>query len=409
MKILYLNPNGTVGGAEVALLHLMAALRTSHPDWTLSLITGAEGPLVQRAQALGVSARTIPFPRSIGRLGDSGLNSATGSVSRPAFLANLVSGGIHTPAYLLQLRRAAREFRPDVIHSNGFKMHLLSTYVPQVEVPVVWHVHDYVRSRAVTAPLLRFCASRCSTAVANSDSVAEDLRSLGARLKVESVYNGIDTEAFAPEGPALDLDTLAGLRPLDKLNGGAIRVGLLGTFARWKGHEVFLRALAAMDRSIPIRGYVLGGPIYQTDQSQHTLAELKNLAYSLGLRGRVGFTGFIDDPAQAIRSLDVVVHASTQPEPFGLVIVEAMACGKAVIVSNGGGASELVENGVNAFTYQPGDSAALAARIQQLAASPWVRAQLGRNARQTAEQRFTRTRFADEFAKIYRRLAGTWN
>jgi glycosyltransferase involved in cell wall biosynthesis len=407
MKVLYLNPNGTVGGAEAALLHLLAALRAAHPDWSLSLVTGADGPLLSRAQALGVSAHAIPFPSSIRRLGDSASSSSSAGLSRPGFLTTLLSGGIQTPAYLMQLRRAVRDFRPDLVHSNGFKMHLLSSYVPQLDVPVVWHVHDYVRSRAVTAPLLRHCASRCSTAVTNSDSVAADLRSLcTSNLKIEAVHNGIDMEAFAPQGPSVDLDAMAGL---PALKDGAIRVGLVGTFARWKGHEIFLRALARLKQATAIRGYVVGGPIYQTDGSQHTLTELRQLADSLGLTGRVGFTGFIEDPARAIRSLDIVVHASTQPEPFGLVIVEAMACGKAVIVSSGGGASELVENGMNAVTFRPGDSRALADLIEQLSASPEVRRRLGEAGRRTAEQRFNRIRFGSEFAKIYRRLAGTWN
>jgi glycosyltransferase involved in cell wall biosynthesis len=188
-----------------------------------------------------------------------------------------------------------------------------------------------------------------------------------------------------------------------------LRVGFVGTFARWKGHEVFLRALAMLNPALPVRGYVVGGPIYQTDGSQHSLSELKELASALGVAERVGFTGVIDDPAAALRSLDIVVHASTRPEPFGLVIVEAMACGKPVLVSNSGGASEIVENRVNALTYRPGDAAALAGLIQELVESPALRARVGAAARETAEQRFGRARFAGEFARIYRRLAGTWN
>jgi glycosyltransferase involved in cell wall biosynthesis len=408
MRILYLNPIGAIGGAEASLLHLLAALRAAEPQWTLSLITGAEGPLLSRAEAMGVSARVVPFPRSIERLGDSSAGPSTvASIRRPAFLASLLSGGVHAPAYLRQLRQAVREFRPDLIHSNGFKMHLLSTYAPESNVPVIWHVHDYVRSRPVTAPLLRFCASRCSAAVTNSSSVADDLRSLGASsLNIESVYYGIDTDTFAPHGPSLDLDALAGLPPLDK---SAVRVGFLGTFARWKGHEIFLRALAMLSPRTSFRGYIVGGPIYQTNGSQHSLTDLKNMAHTLGVAGRVGFTGFIDDPAAAIRSLDIVVHASTKPEPFGLVIVEAMACGKAVIMSNCGGASEIVQDRVNALTHEPGNTAALAALIQELAESQRLRAQLGKAARRTAEQRFGRTRFASDFARIYRRVAGAWN
>src|SRR3989442_6491451 len=405
MKILYLNPNGTVGGAEASLLHLLAALRAAEPEWKLSLIAGADGPLLSRAKALGVCARVIAFPSAIGRLGDAGVGMGTRTALRqPAFLASLVSGGIRVPEYLMRLRQSVRDFKPQVVHSNGFKMHLLSACAPDSDVPIIWHVHDYVRSRPVAAPLLRWWAHRCSAAVAPSSSVAEDLRSVCAPgLKVEAVHNGIDIEAFSPEGPGLDLDALAGLPPLE--NGG-VRVGLLGAFARWKGHEIFLRALATVLPGISFRGYVIGGSIYQTNGSQHTLGELQNLAHSLGLDGRLGFTGYVDDPAAAIRSLDIVVHASTRPEPFGMAIVEAMACGKAVIVSNSGGASEIVQDRVNALTFQPGDGPALSALIQELAVSPGLRAQLGEAARRTAEQRFSSRRFASDFAKIYRRLAG---
>jgi glycosyltransferase involved in cell wall biosynthesis len=104
-----------------------------------------------------------------------------------------------------------------------------------------------------------------------------------------------------------------------------------------------------------------------------------------------------------------VVHASTEPEPFGLVIAEAMACGKAVIVSNCGGASELVRDRVNALTHTPGDATGLAALIHELAETPRLRSQLGEAARRTAEQRFDRVRFGGEFVRIYRRLTETWN
>src|SRR6185436_5987649 len=116
------------------------------------------------------------------------------------------------------------------------------------------------------------------------------------------------------------------------------------------------------------RGYVVGGPLYQTDGSQYSMEELRARADELGISARIGFTGFVSDPAAAMRALDVVVHASIEPEPFGLVIAEAMACGRPVIVSDAGGAAEIVTSGVNALVNSPGDADALADRIAQLAA-----------------------------------------
>src|SRR5438105_14403192 len=101
MRVLYLNPNGTIGGAEASLLHLMAGLRVAEPRWRLSLIAGAEGPLLSRAEALGVSTRVIAFPRAIGRLGDAGARTTRGATIRQAaFLAALLSGGVRLPGYV---------------------------------------------------------------------------------------------------------------------------------------------------------------------------------------------------------------------------------------------------------------------------------------------------------------------
>ena len=140
----------------------------------------------------------------------------------------------------------------------------------------------------------------------------------------------MDLERFSPRGPTLDLDAMAGVPPAPA---GTIRVGLVATMARWKGHEVFLRALSMLPKDLPIRGYVIGGPIYSTAGSQRSVEELRALASGLGLNGNAAFTGFVKDSAAAIRALDVVVHASTDPEPFGLVVAEAMACGKPVVAS----------------------------------------------------------------------------
>ena len=181
---------------------------------------------------------------------------------------------------------------------------------------------------------------------------------------ITTVYNAVNLDRFKADGNVAPLDELSGLPPAPP---GTIRVGLVATFARWKGHEVFLRALAALPAGVSVRGYIIGAPVYQTRGSQYSMAELRAMAAQLGLTGRVGFTGFVDDVSAAMRALDIVVHASTQPEPFGLSIIEAMACGKPVIASRAGGAAEIVEASGGALFHSPGDAADLANRIAQLA------------------------------------------
>jgi glycosyltransferase involved in cell wall biosynthesis len=189
------------------------------------------------------------------------------------------------------------------------------------------------------------------------------------------------------------------------LGEGGVRVGIVATMARWKGHETFLRALAALPPATPVRGYVIGGPLYQTADSQYSIAELRAVATAMGLGGRIAFTGFVADVAPAMRALDIVVHASMQPEPFGLVIAEAMACGRAVIASAAGGAGELIEDGIDALAHRPGDAPGLARLIEQLAGDRAMRQRLGQAAATASARRFTHARLAADLLPIYRTLS----
>jgi glycosyltransferase involved in cell wall biosynthesis len=325
---------------------------------------------------------------------------ASGAVGAGSLVARLPQAAHAVGGYLQALRAAVAAIQPDLVHTNGLKMHLLAARaLPRPAPALVWHMHDYIGSRPTTALLLRSFRSRCAAVVANSESVAADVRAtLGDRVPVTVVANAVDVSLFAPGGDVLDLDALAGLPTAPS---GVVRVGLLATFARWKGHGVFLDALSRLPDRLPVRGYVIGGGVYQTDGSQYTLDELRAEAARLGLDGRVGFTGFVERPAAALRSLDIAVHASTSPEPFGLAIVEAMACGRAVVASLAGGAVEIVTPGIDALGHRPGDAAQLAARIASLAADPALRARLGAAARGTAVRRYDRTRLSGDVIPVY--------
>jgi glycosyltransferase involved in cell wall biosynthesis len=179
-----------------------------------------------------------------------------------------------------------------------------------------------------------------------------------------------------------------------------VRVGLVATFARWKGHEVFLKAAAQVPDDRPCRFYIVGGPIYRSAGSQYTVEELKARAEALKLSGRVGFTGHMANPVAALRALDVVVHASTRPEPFGRVIVEGMACGRAVIAMTDGGAAELFQDGVNALGCRPNKPQELAQAMDRLISDPSLRERLSQAGRETALTRFNRSRLAGEWLPL---------
>lgn len=397
MRLLFLSPIGNVGGAERVLLTAVAGVRREQPDAAVRVITLSDGPLLAAVRDLGAEAEVVPLPAAAGELGDSSLRGG-GVRNRAALLLRSASRGPALWSFTRRLRAAVARFAPDLVHSNGVKTHLLARFAVPAGVPVVWHVHDFYGLRPAAGWLLRRSRSRVRAAVAISNAVAADARRVLPGVRVETVLNAVDLERFTPgpkEGP--ELDRRAGL-PLPER--GTVRVGLVGTYARWKGHLTLLDAAAKAGR-LPVRWYIIGGPIYHT-AAQFTEAELRREVEARGLGGRVGFVPFAADPVPAYRGLDVVVHASTLPEPFGLTVAEAMACGRAVVVSAAGGAAELFTEGEDALGFTPGNADKLAAAVRWLAGDAGLRTRLGEAARRTAELRFDANRYGVQLCAVYR-------
>lgn len=397
MRIVHLVSSGQLGGTEASVVAMALSVRQAEPSWRLSVTTPEHGLFEQRLQREGIEVDVRPFPARLARLGESGQAGA------PRLLLQLAAATPGVARYRVRLRAALAAELPDIVHAHGFKMQVFSALSAPAHARLVWHLHDYVSTRPVSARLLRYFSPRVALMLANSESVAADMRRVcGSRIPIVTVYNGLDVDRFAPAGARLDLDGCAGLPAAAP---GTVRIGLVGTFGLWKGHRTFLRAIARLRSTRPVRAYLIGGAQYQTSGSQLSEASLRADAIALGIADRVAFTGPVADPASAMRALDIVVHASTEPEPFGMVIAEAMACGRAVVISAAGGAAELVADGTDGLTHVPGDDAGLAACLERLIEDDGLRARLGDAACATAARRFDGRRLGEQIAPLYRGIA----
>ena len=386
MRIVYLNPGGALGGAERVLLSYLTEIRRHLPQAQLTLIAGSDGPLLEKSQRLGVATIVLPLDQGVAGLGDSERKRASGSPL--AWFARALPALPATWHYASRLRRLLTRLSPDLIHSNGLKMHVFARFARPARVPIIWHLHDFYGLRPIVPPLIKTIRRGLCGAIAISKAVARDARHLLPGLPIEVIFNSVDTDLFCPgyENGAT-LDRLAGLPVLPP---NTLRVGLVATYAQWKGHEVFLEAIARLIRHSSVstaRFYIVGGPIYFT-RAQLSEEWLRRRALDLGIADRVDFVPFQQDTVGIYRALDIVVHASTQPEPFGLTVAEAMACGRAAIVSRAGGAVELFTPDQDAVGVPPGDAAALAEAIRRLGNDADERRRLGSNARATALRLF---------------------
>lgn len=285
MRVLFLSTSGHLGGAERVLVDMVRATVASGS--TAGVLTVEDGPLTAAVAQAGGENVSLPLPDGFGRTGES-----QGSL---AAMAALAASAPPLLAYSRRLTNAIRSWRPDIVHSNGIKMHVLSA---RVAAPaLVWHLHDYIGARRVSRRILRHLSDRPAAVVANSHDVARDAARVLGRDDIAVLANAVDLDHFRPAGAHADLDALAGLSPA---SGRAIRVGLVAMYARWKGHETFIRALTDLTPRLPIRGYIVGSPVYRSAAAQVHDDELRALAESTGVSAYLGFVPFQSDPGACL-------------------------------------------------------------------------------------------------------------
>jgi glycosyltransferase involved in cell wall biosynthesis len=372
LRIVYVDHTASLSGGELALARLLPALEQVDAH----VVLAEDGPLVGRLAAAGISVEVMPLAE--------GVRSASRADIERA--GRRTAGAARSTVYALALARRLRALRPDLVHTNSLKSALYGGVAGRLAgVPVVWHVRDRVAPDylgAETTRIVRAAARRLpSTVIANSQATLSAL--------------GVDGDVIP--SPVVAAPCAPGARP-------EFTAGVVGRIARWKGQDVFLDAFARAFPEGPERAAVVGAPLFGRDERRYE-DELRLRARKLGLGDRVEFTGFVDDVQGLLPRLEMLVHCSTLPEPFGQVVAEGMAAGVPVVASRGGGVDDFAVDGVNALLVPPGDTSGLADAMRRLADEPETRAALAACGRATA-RRFEPDRVAGEVALVYERLTG---
>jgi glycosyltransferase involved in cell wall biosynthesis len=403
MKVLFLSPSASLGGAEQVLLTMTAMLRRHCPDLDLTVLTLGQGPLIEILKERGVKTVEFRVPRNLEQLGDSGI----GALGKIRIIGRTILALPALGKVRREFREAVRALRPDLIHSNGIKTHLLASFAGISGVPVIWHIHDFYGSRPLARRLLAWSRRGCSEAIAISQAIADDFQAVVGSRPISLIANAIDLDRFRPRARENQFPDESAAPTLP----GTLRVGMVATYARWKGQEIFFQAAAKILRNLPgfpVQFYLIGGPVYRTAGSQYQKEELRKRTLELGISEKMQLICFHQKPERLYSNLDIVVHASTKPEPFGLTIVEAMACGRPVIASVAGGVSEIIEDGKDALGVPPGDADCLVGALHRLLHDPDLRVRLGTNARGKVEKLFDQERIGPQLWRVYERvLKGT--
>jgi len=177
---------------------------------------------------------------------------------------------------------------------------------------------------------------------------------------------------------------------------------MVGNIRKWKGQDVLVRAFAGLVGEHENLKCVFVGS--ETASDREFRLQLDRLVHQLGLADRVIFAGYRERVADYMNALDVVVHASVDPEPFGRVLIEAMALGKPVVAARAGAIPEIIDEPNCGLGFMPGDHSDLCSVLRILVSSSDRRLRIGNAGRRRARDEFNITRNVSETQKIYREL-----
>jgi glycosyltransferase involved in cell wall biosynthesis len=296
-----------------------------------------------------------------------------------------------------RLSRVIRAFGATVVHlNNGLAMQVhgaLASRLSGCTCVVSYRAYEY--PSRLTRPMRGLVERH----IVSSRTVKDHLINvLGIPPeKIADIYDPVDTDVFNPQVPPADLEKLFGIPRGRKV------FAIFGRVISWKGHPVFLRAARMVLEAVPdAHAMIVGNP---TDDSPEYAEELRNLTQELGIADRTTFTGYRSDIAPLITACEVLVHASTIPEPFGLVVVEAMACGRPCVAMDEGGPVGMIDSGMHGLLVPPNQPEAMARAITTLLTQPETAAAFGAAARTRCVEKFSAPVIAKQHLELYHEVA----
>lgn len=384
-RILYVegNVDGTIGGSYFSLLFLTSGL--DRKRYEPVVVFAAHNDLLPRFRERNIRTEVIP-PRQ-----PTILSGAAGRLASKAI--NFIRGAILEP---LALARLLRRERVALLHLNNsiVRNHSWMIAARLAGIPCITHERGInkqfkARDRRLAR---RLDAVICISAAVRDNFVAHGLDN----LRLVTIHNGLNPAEMRVTRTPSEIRTELGIAPSARL------IGIVGNIKLWKGQEVVIRAMADLSSEFPELMCLLIGDTSPDDVSYRT--EIVEKIRHLGLQGRVLVTGFRKDVANFVNALEIQIHASIAPEPFGRVLLEGMALSKPLVASNGGAVPEIVVENGTGMLFEPGDSTALARCLRTLLQDATRARELGHRGRQRLETEFSITHNVHQTQALYDRL-----
>jgi len=387
VKVLIVDTAIAFGGSLVVARNLLRHLDSNLVE--ASLVSACSDGFVSDIFA-GSSKVTLLSPRiDYVTLGNWKLklnqNIAWRPLRRTLELTAIVGGILANIPYMIRLASLCRRLRVDIMHINNFSLEALWT-ARLLRIPILYHLHGHVSTRMEKSARRNFRHVRQFVSV-SADVTNSAIRAGIDPRRIRTIPNFVDRPPDTPPPPIPE-------KPV---------IGIFGRVTQWKGQRQFLLAMLKVLPNFPeLRALIVGD---RSDGSPRYMEECRKMAQSSDFADRIEFSGRVTDVTRYYRQCSLVVHASTSPEPFGMVLIEAMAQARPVIASPFGAAPEIITDGREGFIVDPNDTAALADKITELLQNPTKAKSMGIAGHQRVCAMYGPHMGAQQFMDLYSEVA----
>ena len=297
------------------------------------------------------------------------------------------------PSNILRIIQAERKLLSlidqegvDILHTDGPRNTIYAGLAGRLkQKPVVWHVRASARDFYD-----RLLYRMCSKLILVSDSLRDRFAFATGAFKLVTIHNGVDLDRFKPGPVAAPSSAPAGAA-------AEVVIATVGRIEEQKGLLPLLQACRWLKESVRPFKVLIGGAI--TDRRY--FQRCQEFCRAEGLSDRVEYLGHVHPIEELFHSTDIFVLPSAGAEAFPRTVLEAMACGKPVVVTDAGGTREAVVNGTHGFVVPARDPMALAGKLRVLMEDEGLRARMGRAARLRAEAFFGIEKNVERTVRIY--------
>ncbi|KPK41891.1 MAG: hypothetical protein AMJ78_04200 [Omnitrophica WOR_2 bacterium SM23_29] len=371
-QIFFVNSEGKIAGAEKSLILLAKILNS---DYRLNVICPMNSALQQKMKLMGINCYHLPS------------RSFSSYFSFLGMIACLLRS--------LQLLSITLSKKVDLIHANNFYSLIVSLLPATISrKKLIWHARDYHCYSLLT----RICGWFCRRIIAVSQSVKDNLIKQGVNpAKIEVVYNGVELPLLTTP-PLIEIPKMQ-----DNAGSKKFIFAAIGQFVPWKKQTLFLKAISRIASQLNAEFFLIGDDLFRKNSPYKR--ELIREINMLGLLQRIKILPWQEKMDEVWRKINCLVHTADQ-EPFGRVIIEAMAHKIPVIAINSCGPGEIIQHNKTGMLVPPDDVEQLSQAMLTVARNPHLARRLAHNSYAYAITEFAAEKTAKNTAQIYEKVLG---